>query len=1566
MNNQKIKIATKIATKITIILLFLICSQYILTGVYIGKEIIGGITKEKSLFSVSAVNNNETTEDPNKGQYLRLSNTLTENSIPYRSESRVGYGKLRVNEIDDNHTKISIKVEGANYPFDYGIFAHANSEVYYDVSKYSEKYHKFTAYVGLNSTSTSGDGVKFWIYTSNKDTFYSSGTENWEVKKEVDITPGKNAEFIEVDITGAKYLRLQAYQKTGNGHDHSVYVNPMLITDKYKEDENEFKSVEYYDQKIKDYANKDLSDPNYELLVLQRKFRSNLGDYALKRFISEDPNNKATIEWLMNDLENLRYFILGGTPTGGYFNALKQLTRLLGEYKNDFNDTTEISEAGKALLDQKQLNWPKTKGNLYKRMAITLSLTHSSTIALWMQSGPKENQSDALVRYEQYKTMYNTGKFKATDSVDITPWFETYTIEEMRYVMHVMLDDEEVFWLNEYTQSKIDAEPNRAWSYLTPHPYMAYIFPNYGDSRFYDEENKDYFNDLFKVGDKKLWDYGITRGTSNYKLYKLWMNFRNKFGTGAVCGGISKSGHCIRGVHAIPSAVIGQPGHAAIIYYSRNSNGQGYWGIDNDVSGWTQSEKGERLPLGWGSDRWYRGTYNIPYIILAQEALNDYNNFVKAEELLMIADVYKDDLAKQEELYKEAIKVQSINLDAWLGLMKLYLADSTKTEEQYYNLAKEMMESLKCFPFTMYDLANKIKPKFTSNEYKFKYSILETRILTEGKNYPNEGSQVLQPSVTRLLASYLLGRVDTSLAKFSFDGTDAGKIVLSDRFNGNGIRWDYSLDGKKTWNEVSFTDQEEHKLQLTQKQIESITSENDIYVHIVGVNYNEENLYKIDILESAGLPATIFANDKENRVVAVNLITQWRYTEKDPWTSYSQASPDLTGNKTVQLRQGATGTHLASKEPTTFTFTEDTDTDKRKYIPVSHLSKVAVSTEAVNNGGAAVNALDANYNTRYHSAWNGTDTQRYLTVKLDKPVYLSAVEFVPAGGGNGRIVDGTIWGSKDGENWEVLSQRKGITYAKQANTNEDAVKYTQSFEITEPKEIQYVKIVADKTNGNWFAARAFNFYEDLTKKPVATVPTASIAYSTTKPTSEPVVARLVNPSTKITITNNDGNDTYIFTENGKFTFEFEDEDGNKGTTEAKVDWIDKNAPTADVEYKLSDDKKLIAILENISEDVYLLDENNNKINYIEVNEDKKVTNITYLDNEGNSYKVLDKDENGNTTKITYKNTTNKVPNVATYITTLKTKADGNDEIKIGEVIKEEYFDKEGNPVTITDAEKQELRQLQQIARSNPLEYALETSGEYQFKMLDKADNLLYKSLKVDYIDNDTKILASDITYDITNTTNKDVVATIKPYMIDVNGNKDVDVEIINNNGKSTYTFTKNDEITFQYAEAKQSEEGLEKEVKTHTAKVDWIDKTAPTAQIKYSTTEATKGNVIATLEKESETIIITNNSTNREYTFTKNGEFTFEFEDKAGNKGTATAKVDWINSEYQLGDVNEDGKITATDLLLLKRHLVAGEKQEWILTEDKFKAGDMNEDGKITATDLILMKRLVLKQIEVQ
>ncbi|MCP4350605.1 MAG: hypothetical protein GY795_34490 [Desulfobacterales bacterium] len=64
----------------------------------------------------------------------------------------------------------------------------------------------------------------------------------------------------------------------------------------------------------------------------------------------------------------------------------------------------------------------------------------------------------------------------------------------------------------------------------------------------------------------------------------------------------------------------------------------------------------------------------------------------------------------------------------------------------------------------------------------------------------------------------------------------------------------------------------------------------------------------------------------------------------------------------------------------------------------------------------------------------------------------------------------------------------------------------------------------------------------------------TIIYSVTKITNQNVTATL-NLSEPITITNNNGLQTRVFTENGEFAFEFKHIAGNTGNVTAKVNWI---------------------------------------------------------------------------------------------------------------------------------------------------------------------------------------------------------------------------------------------------------------------------------------------------------------------------------------------------------------------------------------------------------------------------
>ncbi len=2024
--------------------------------------------------------------------------------IPYdASKSKSGWKELKMDKAEDD-SLISVKIEGAYYSFEKGIWAHASSVVVYDLRNYDYDY--FTAYMGLNKTAaSSSNGVKFKIYTSTDGA-------NWNLKTDENPTvckPGDNATFVKIDIRNEKFLKLEADANGNNGNDHSVYADAKLIKESYKEPGEELvPSIEELDTKIKGFVNSNANletNAEYEFTLLKRELIKNAGDYALKRFLSASQENQEVFRWLIgskDNYENLKLYVLGGKPDAdSYYNSLTILSKLYKEYSSDFNNTELLNNPGDPNM---------TYGYLYKKMAMSIALTHTQTVGLWMQSSIEVNKSEPLRRYAIFKYIHKNGGMRISASMDMTHLFENLHIQEMRILVANNIDDEEMLWLNRYTQDNIDANPNNVWRYQTPHPYIAYVWPNYQNPVYYAEENASYFNELFaikktddnkgeelvnaegqKTGKIGIFDseFVIPGGANipEYRLkvskssagepyiYKVWMNFRNKFGTGCVCGGISKSGHNIRGVHGIPAMVIGQPGHAALLFYSKDAEGRGYWRIDNDVSGWTMSGGGGRL-LRWGSGTYTQGFYNGVYIELEQAAVNDYENLLKAEKLVMLAKVYAGDLTKQEELYEKALEIQSINFDAWLGLIDVYKANENKTENDFYNLAERLAENLKYFPLPMYNATNLIKPKITSSENIYRFALLQARILNEAKNTPNNTADsftVMQPGVTRLEAGYLLGQLDQTIATFSFDGDDAGKILLADRFDGNGVRWDYSLDGKQTWNEVEFAAEEEHKLQLTPEEIKSITAENDIYVHIVGVNYDEKNLYKIDITEQS-LPSNAYANDWENRVIGIDANTEWRYTENDSWTLFSANTPDLTGNKTIQIRQAATGTKLASEESEIYTFTEDNWTDIRKYIPIEHLSIHSYSTQSTDSARPyyAPNAIDGNIHTMWHTdfaenvlqtgnkpfitieldkprnisavefvqnkwrdndpvyiknaiiyvsndgetwieagrtenceqnlqfksvefdsvyakyvkfemdtysmfsslamvnlfeditkvtvanfsfngedagkivlideykgqnweysldggeTWkqetgdfheltqvelqqvnandgikvrlngkesvikigeqeaptisaylsdlenrligisnienlewkiegnakwtsyaekepivsgtkkllirkkaagtlmpsdavefaftddNQPDTEKYVPIKhlsiqsfsnttpnrgepatnaidalpttmwhtnrttttmkdprwivieLDEPRYISKIEYVKkASYAYGILKNGTVSVSMDGENWEIAHNIENL-YNVQTVEELTSSENSKDIVFAESKQAKYIKIECtescDYVHGNrngipmdyFFSAAMFNIFEDITK---AERPIAEIEYSTKELTNKEVTVTLVNENMDITVTNNNGSRTYTFTENGTFTFEFVNSKGIRGTAVATVDWICKTLPNASITYSTTNptnqdvtatvtfDRDNVKILDEAGEVIqtittgnaytYTFTENgtheikfegpygNRGTTTVEVtwidkevpvgtitysaeyqtNQDIIATitfnkeNVRITNNDGNStytftengtftFEFVDKAGNTGTAVATVNNIDKTLPkatitydineltnqNVIATVTFDKENVritnnngtntytfiengtftfeyigpSGNTGIVVASV---DWIDKTAPIPTINYSIDNKLtnqnvtatitfnKENVRITNNNGSNtYTFELNGEFTFEFIDQAGNTGVATAEVEWIDK--TLPKATISYDINELTNQDVTATVTfdkqgvrivndrgeeiengaTYLFTENGthefkyigpagntgtaiaevtwidktppaaiiiydineltNQDVTatitfdeggVRIVNDKGEeiengNTYTFTENGSYTFKYV-------GPLGNIGTAVATVNWIDKTAPTAEIVYNITTQTSEPVTATLTNESEEIVVTNNNGSRTYTFTENGDFTFEFVDKVGNKGTVIASVNWIGGEQpnpdnpeetiKKGDIDGNGKLGPTDLSKIKLYLI--DKEE--LSEKQQKAADINGDGRITATDLSQLKLALIGLLEI-
>ena len=1346
-------------------LLIGIASLVLVASIFFPSNIYQEITNKVEATKLAA--NIDLTKD-----YLYLSdlNYITENNWSYN-----GWGGHEIQK-DKNQDGgvLSLIINGEKRLFAKGLGVHAKGQVTFDISEYSTQFSRFIAKLGVDAARGTNGSIWFRI-TASKD-----GT-TWDrlIDKTNVMTGESEALEVDLDVTGYQYLCIYVDPNGSNAADHGTIADARLVTKDFTLSDTgnytKIQKLDYYDNILGTNNFEDNYNNNYRL-ILERELVRKLGYWNIQYITDLDINVSETLDWILSNNRIIEEVI----EVGEISNTTKFLTvisDIYHKYQNELN--TE-------------------NGYVYEKMIIALAAGYSTDkIISPLEFGFPSPTYDYLERFEIMKNLFDNNKLKIVKNNDLqgdfidNNWFKDYHVELMRMVMQDGTSNGDLIWLNGFTYEK------KSVSFYM----MGYVSPSYTQDKYYAEENREKYDTQFYLSKYNV-PYGLINGV---KIPRYWMVFAN----GGICWNASRVGQSMYRVNGVPATGAYQVGHELYIQYYEDANGNGYW--STRYGNWSGAGS------TWGGGNPFRYIFNwnnkyftdkhisgskvassTGYLYLGQANLNRYDDYKKSLYLNLTANSYTDDNKKLETYFK-SLEVNDINLDTYDYIINLYKKMSVKNEggtitsSDWYALANKIIEAYTYHPVAMFDLLNVIRPYLEGSE-KLHIDRLEKEALE--KAVVATANETIQGDAVRTHARQLLNRAQPDPMSFSFDGENAGKIVKNPMYQ---FAWAYSLDGGATFTEFVNDD----SLELTKEELAKITAENDIIFKFMGLT---DYRYTIDITNGS-LSSNLFANDLENRVVGVDLTYEWRNSENDPWTSYRTASPDNTGNKTLHVRRGATKTQLASVSAI-YTFTPDNQPNTRKYVPVSHLTIEAVSTEATNNSGAAVYAVDGNYNTRWHSAWDGSDTERFITIKLDKPRSVSALEYVPAGGGNGRINDGTVWGSMDGENWEILSQRRGITYSSQADTIEQAIKFTQKFEVDNPKEVQYIKIVADRTNGNWFAARAFNIFQDITKNPR---PTAGVGYSTTEPTNNSVVARLLNISSANYEILSEGGDTHTFTENGEFTFRFIDKETNlEGSSVAKVDWIDKEAPTATFEYTSNSatNRSVIATLKP--------------------NEKVTVTNNgNYtVDDEGNIYNV-----DGI-----------MIPGL---------KADKNGDV----------WDTDGNYVT----------------NVNPFTYEFLSNGEFTFEFVDTAGNKGTATAKVDWID--TKAPKATIKYDIKTLTNKNVTVSIS-------FDKE-DVTVINNDGKTNYVFTKNGEFTFQFQDAAGNTGSI-------TANVDWIDKVAPTAELKY---EKQEDKVIVTVVNPSKEI--TFKEGNGIYEYTRNGNYEIVFYDSLGNVGKLIAKIDSFEEEIK-------------------------------------------------------------------
>ena len=522
---------------------------------------------------------------------------------------------------------------------------------------------------------------------------------------------------------------------------------------------------------------------------------------------------------------------------------------------------------------------------------------------------------------------------------------------------------------------------------------------------------------------------------------------------------------------------------------------------------------------------------------------------------------------------------------------------------------------------------------------------------------------------------------------------------------------------------VNWTTTYDHVIVLTEEKIAGITAENDIKLKLSGTSQE----YTIDILTGERVTTDIVSkNDDENTLVGKIANLQYSLDGGETWEDYT-SDIIFEGYQVVKVRYKAHDRYLAGAIDQ-FTFHEATNPDTIKYIPVKHISFVSAGESQ--SGQPAQNMIDASPFTTWHTKYGQVASDKSFVVSFDSVRYLSQISYDPAGT-NGRVKTVDVYTSLDGEDWVLAGQSSvwGNNTSRKTLT------------LEESSLAKYVKIVATATYGNdsepsdkYVSGTRYNYYEDPTKIYEEEIPV--IKYSPDSATNQDVTATMVLPDGFTAV----GETAHTFTDNGEYTFTYLNVGKEEKTITASVNWIDKKAPTAEVEYDITGptNKDVTATLVNESETISVMNNKGSKSH-------------TFTENGEFVFEI--QDEAGNTAEITaLVNWIDKTPPVVE--------------------IRYEIVD---DRIVATVASGEEITILNNNGLSS---YALDESGRFTFTIQDRAGNITEITASLDQVD--SSLLAS-----LNRTDSKQPVQS-------VNGGDTTPVKVSDQNSSNPQTGDKND------------------------------------------------------------------------------------------------------------------------------------------------------------------------------
>lgn len=289
-------------------------------------------------------------------------------------------------------------------------------------------------------------------------------------------------------------------------------------------------------------------------------------------------------------------------------------------------------------------------------------------------------------------------------------------------------------------------------------------------------------------------------------------------------------------------------------------------------------------------------------MLLAQDALNDYNNYLESMYYNLIANSYPAGSAEHEEALNKSLEHYSKNLDSIHGLYKSYCADVNTTDKEWLELARKVATEYRYFPAPMVDLLNIIKPHIKNEVLKIELDMLQTESLNMAS--VATANESLQYDACKAVARSLLGQNGKELASFSFYGDNANTIVIDESYANSTIQVRVSLDGGNTWEQFEngqiFTTSK--SIKLTDEQVKKINANDDILVGLMGTDKN----FCIDIKDGKVLGDSVYLNDDENLLIGDNTSNlEYSIDNGATWKDYTpglNSDTRIEGNTKVLFR----------------------------------------------------------------------------------------------------------------------------------------------------------------------------------------------------------------------------------------------------------------------------------------------------------------------------------------------------------------------------------------------------------------------------------------------------------------------------------------------------------------------------------------------------------------------------------------------------------------------------------------------------------------------------------------